>query len=882
VVTFLFTDVEGSTRRWEADADEMRAALAAHDAVLRSAIETHGGSMFKHTGDGVCAAFASPRSAVDAAVAAQRGLELPVRMGLATGEAELRDGDYFGAVLNRAARVMAAGHGGQVLLADSTAGLLSGVDLLDLGPRRLRDLPTAVGVFQVRAPGLRADFPPLRTLDTSPGNLRFATSSIIGRESELGEVHAAVKAHRLVTLTGVGGVGKTRLALEVARLLADEFPDGVWVFELAAVTDPAAVPDAVAAALGITQQPGKSVTESVAAALEGTIRLLVIDNCEHVREAAADLVEAILAHSATVRVLATSREGLRVADEQAWLVPSMDIGAGVDSAAVALFVERARGEASQFSVATPDEAAAVVEICRRLDGIPLAIELAASRMASMTASEVRDRLDQRFRLLVGSRRDLERHHTLRHAVAWSFELLDDTEEALLERCSVFAGGFDLQSACAVAGFDDADDLAVLDLLDALVRKSLLVADRSAGRTRYSMLETIRQFAEEQLVARGQASEIRAAHSRYFAERETDIMALWDSPRQREAYTWFTAELSNLRTAFRWAADEGDLDSAVALAFYATLLGTMVEQYEPVGWAEELIESARRVNHRRLAHLYVAAAGCYAAGRLDDAVGYLDISRQLTQSGSFDKILYELQNSTGVVYSHAGQSERWTELCRSAIEQEEGPQTITRACQVMAFYFLGEGDEARAASQGLLAAADAAGSPSTACFALLAYGLAYHDADAAAAYDALTRALTIAQESGNRQMESASASSVLLVAASHRDPIECFEMLMVLIGRYYDVGNTPLLQNPLAILASLLDGLGHHDQAAIISGFAASVFTRASYPQLNPTIAHLRDVLGAHTYGSLAREGETMTTADMVAYAYDRIEQARATLKAVPK
>jgi class 3 adenylate cyclase len=245
VVTFLFTDVEGSTRRWEADADGMRVALAAHDEVLRTAIEGHGGFLFKHTGDGVCAAFASPKAAVGAAVDAQRELELPVRMGLATGEAELRDGDYFGAVLNRAARVMAAGHGGQVLLADSTAVLLSGIDLLDLGPRRLRDVPMPVGVFQVRAAGLQADFPALRALDTTPGNLRPATTSFIGRESEVGEVQAAVKAHRLVTLTGVGGVGKTRLALEVAAQLANEFPDGVWFFELAAVADPAAVPDEV-------------------------------------------------------------------------------------------------------------------------------------------------------------------------------------------------------------------------------------------------------------------------------------------------------------------------------------------------------------------------------------------------------------------------------------------------------------------------------------------------------------------------------------------------------------------------------------------------------------------------------------------------------------
>src|SRR6478672_181001 len=266
VVTFLFTDVERSTRRWEADADAMRAALAEHDAVLRNAIEAHGGFLFSHTGDGVVAAFASPKCAVDAAVAAQIALELPVRMGLATGEAELREGDYFGTVLNRAARVMASGHGGQILLDGSTAGLCSSIDLMALGPRRLRDIAKPVEMFQVLAEGLRREFPPLKTLDATPGNLRGQTTSFIGRAAELAEVQEVLKAHRLVTLTGVGGVGKTRLATEVAARLAGEFPDGVWLFELAAVADPAAVPDAVAAVLGITQQPGKSVSVSVAAA----------------------------------------------------------------------------------------------------------------------------------------------------------------------------------------------------------------------------------------------------------------------------------------------------------------------------------------------------------------------------------------------------------------------------------------------------------------------------------------------------------------------------------------------------------------------------------------------------------------------------------------
>ena len=458
-------------------------------------------------------------------------------------------------------------------------------------------------------------------------------------------MQAALRTHRLVTLTGVGGVGKTRLATEVAAQLADVFPDGIWIFELAAVTDPAAVPDAVAAVLGITQQPGKTVSESVAAALEGRIRLLVFDNCEHVLDAAADVIEAILAASATVRIVATSREGLGVADEQLWPVPSLDLSGGIDSAAVNLFVERGQSVAPRFSMATADEAGAVVEICRRLDGIPLAIELAASRMASMTAGEVRDRLDQRFRLLVGSRRGLERHHTLRHAVAWSYDHLDDEEKSLLERCSVFAGGFDLQSACAVAGFDGSDDYAVLDLLDALVRKSLLVADRTSGRTRYSMLETIRQFAEQQLVARGTAAEARTAHAHHFAEREADILALWDSPRQREAYNWFTAELGNLRTAFRWAADQGDLDVAGHIVTYAAFLGFWVENYEPITWAEELIEPARAIDHPRLTALYVMASLCYMANRIDPAIRYTEAAQRVRGSPVFAPVIFKVSDGT---------------------------------------------------------------------------------------------------------------------------------------------------------------------------------------------------------------------------------------------
>ncbi len=875
MVTFLFTDVEGSTGRWEADARAMRAALAAHDKVLRTVIEAYDGFLFSHTGDGFVAAFASPMSAVNAAIDAQRDLQLPVRMGLATGEAELRDGDYFGTVLNRAARVMAAGHGGQILLAESTAGLLSGMDLLDLGPRRLRDVSTPVGVFQVQASGLRTDFPPLRAVDVTPGNLRSALTSFIGRESEVEEVKGALHEHRLVTLTGVGGVGKTRLASEVAAHLVDEFPDGVWFFELAAVADPGAVPDAVAAVLGITQQPGKSVSESVAAALEGRVRLLVFDNCEHVRDAAADLVEAILAQSATVKVLATSREGLGVADEQLWLVPSLDIGTGIDSAAAALFVERARSVASGFLVATPDEATTVVEICRRLDGIPLAIELAASRMASMTASDVRDRLDHRFRLLVGSRRGLARHQTLRHAVAWSYDLLDDAEKVLLERCSVFAGGFDLESACAVAGFDDPDDYAILDLLDALVRKSLLLADRSSGHARFSMLETIRQFAEEQLAASGAATEARTAHARYFAGREADILAVWDSPRQRAAYDWFTIELANLRTAFRWAADHGDLDAAASVATYA-ILGALVDNYEPIAWAEELIEPARAVDHPRLATLYVLAAQCWRPGRIEAAVGYADAGKTVIGSGG--QVPFGQEGVLGVVYLVIGQPERLAEWCRAQLARGHDTHTFTRAYLVFALAAAGAGEEARTATNGLVDAAEATHNPYVLAFALWTYGYAFRDADPVPALEALRRGLVIAQDSGNRMLESHLATALSQLEPEHGDPLAALDHITLATRNCYDSGNVGVIRSPLATLAVFLDRLGRLEPAATIAGFAIDPFTSAALPEINTAIAHLRDVLGDQTYESLARTGETMTTAAMATYAYDQIDQARTELE----
>jgi predicted ATPase len=875
VLTFLFTDIEGSTRRWEADADAMRVALETHNQTLRDAVSAHGGQVFNYTGDGMCAVFTSPRPAVDAAVAAQQALELPVRMGIATGEAELRGDDYFGTVLNRTARVMAAGHGGQILLDGATAGLLTGVELADLGTRRLRDIARPVELFQVRAPGLRIDFPPLKTVDSTPGNLKSHTTSFVGREMAIAELETAIKANRLVTLTGVGGVGKTRLALEVAARLRSDFSDGVWVIELAPVGDPASVPEATAAALGVTPQAGLSLSDCIATVMEGRSRLLVFDNCEHLLEAAADLIEAIIEHSSTVRVLATSREGLGVADEQLWPVPALDVDAGVDSEAATLFAQRAQHVAPEIALGADDSAGAVVEICLRLDGIPLAIELAASRMLSMTVTELRDRLDDRFRLLVGSRRGLERHQTLRHAVQWSYELLDDTEKTILNRCSVFAGGFDLASASAVTGADD--EFTTLDLLDALVRKSLLIADRSTVRTRFSMLETIRQFAEEQLVASGEADELRSAHARHFAGQEPDALALWNGPRQRESYDWFTRELANLRAAFRWSVDHDDLDCASAIAVCASLLGSFVDQFEPGVWAEEILEPARGLQHPRLAQLYAMAGRCFAAARFEDAIRYGEAALLAIDSGRFDEVPFELASEFGLIYVIRGDPERWITQCRNMISESPGPHILPHVHMAMTLAMTGSPDEAMEASQDLRHADRVTENPALICWALIAYGFVRLDTDPGRAFEAHRLGAKIASESGNRTLATYNTANLCRLAAKHGDSMQTLDFAETLIRGYFDAGNYFLLPQPMAVLAHYLDGIARYEAAATLSGFATTSFATKYFPETEMAITHLRETLGEETYASLARRGAAMTNAAIAKYALEQIDLARANL-----
>jgi hypothetical protein len=444
---------------------------------------------------------------------------------------------------------------------------------------------------------------------------------------------------------------------------------------------------------------------------------------------------------------------------------------------------------------------------------------------------------------------------------------------------VFAGGFDLAAAYAVG--DCSDDLATLDVLDALVRKSLLVADRSSGRTRFSMLETIRQFAEEQLVASGAGTEARSAHARYFAGKEADIMSLWDSPRQAEAYAWFTAELANLRTAFRWAADQGDLDAAATIATYAVWVGFQTENYEPIAWAEELVEPARAVDHSRLTALYVMASLCYMAGRIDSGIRYTEAAHRAINSGS-DPVPYGAEAFIGSAYPAVGQPERWIQMCRAQLARGHDTHSLTTTCLVIGLSITGSADDAMTAANGLVDAAEATGNAFALSWALLAYGLAVRDADPVRSLIALRRGMAIAQDSGNRANQSHLANNLCHLEAVHGDPLAAFDYFTMAIGNYHDSGNTYMIRGPLGYLAVFFDRLGRYEPAATIAGFAVTS-PLAGLPvmaQFGAAIAHLRNALGAATYESLARKGEAMTTAEIVTYVYDQIDQARAELNAV--
>ena len=598
-VTFLFTDIEGSTKLWQEQPDAMAIAHARHDEILREAIESNHGYIFQIVGDSFSAAFHTAMDGLRAVLTAQRGLHqtsevlaLRVRMGLHTGAAQISpDGKYEGyTTIASTQRVMSAAHGGQTLLTQTTWDLLQNalpgdVTLHDMGEHHLKDLRVPLRLYQVNTPDLPQEFPPIKSLDRQPNNLPAQLTSFIGREKEIVEIKSALNESRLVTLTGSGGTGKTRLSIEVGTQLLSNFSNGVWLIELAPLSDESQIIPALAQAFGLQELPFNPLASLVTDYLRDKKLLLILDNCEHLIAACAKLADDLLHQCAGLKILASSREALGIAGEVAYHTPSL-----ADSESTSLFVDRARAANSKFSL-TDSNASSIAQICHRLDGIPLAIELAAARTKLLSVEQIATRLDDMFRLLVGgSRTALPRQQTLRALIDWSYDLLSEEEKRLLQFASVFVGGWTLDALETVS-----ENPSAIEHLEGLVNKSLVVTEERGNEMRYFLLETIRQYAREKLFEAKQAAAARDRHFVYFDELSEEM---WDSFRALKGFVILRDqaydEFENMRAAVEWGLDnhpEAVLHLVANFAIVSSWTGSMIEG---LVWLKRAIEQFRKL------------------------------------------------------------------------------------------------------------------------------------------------------------------------------------------------------------------------------------------------------------------------------------------------
>ena len=556
-VAFLITDIEASTERWQRDEQEMSRALSVHDEMLKALVAGHGGVVFKHTGDGICAAFSTVGEAAVTALEAQSSLGLPVRMGLHVGAVELRDDDYYGTTVNVTARVASVAHAGQIVVSDAMAVMLGDADLVDLGVHQLRGLSTPLRLFQL-GPGA---FPALGDGGAQPGNVPVELDEFIGRAAQLDDLVAVVREQRVTTLLGVGGSGKTRLAIETAHRLAGVHRDGCWFVELSSAADEATVSSAFAAGLGIRLGPIGDAHERIVSAMSSRQALVVVDNCEHVLDTAGRLIERIVRHCRDVNVLATSREPLLISGER--LTP---VGALSEAEAVELFLVRARAEGPNVRF-DEQSLAAVGSICERLDRMPLAIELAASRIRAFSTAELAEMLDERFRLLVGGRRArVERHQTMRTTLDWSYELCGTDERIVFDSLSVFPTWFDLQAARAVAADAAISGVDAVDLLARLVDRSLVEHDVGPdGASRYRLLETMRAYGREHLSHAGRSDDVRSRHANHVKAVMVVVAPQTSGPDERRAQLIAERLVPDRYTAFAWFIEQHDWDGAHCVA-----------------------------------------------------------------------------------------------------------------------------------------------------------------------------------------------------------------------------------------------------------------------------------------------------------------------------
>jgi len=843
VVTFLMTDIEGSTRLWAEAPEAMRAALARHDAIAADAITEHGGFLIKPRGEGdsTFSVFARATDAVVAACALQTALTaepwpegalLRVRIAVHTGEADLGVDDYYGTAVNRCARLRSIAHGGQVLVSEATAGLTrellpEELSLRDLGYQRLRDLAEPERVAQLRHPSLPSDFPALRTIDSIPNNLPYQVSTFVGREAEMTKIRELLRATRLLTLTGAGGVGKTRLALQAAAEMLYEYPDGVWLVELEALTDGGLVCQALATALDIREEAGRSLVDAVASYLRDKRALIVLDNCEHLVEECAELAEHVTRQCQAIRVLATSREALRAEGETAWRVPSLSVphrAPGIEPqpeqltqyAAVRLFVDRATKVSPGFAV-TNRNAPSVAEICSRLEGVPLAIELAAARANVLSPEQIEQRLGERFRLLTGGRRTaLPRQQTLEATVRWSYELLPEPEQRLFARLSVFAGGFVLEAAEAVCAGDGMEPWDIPELLGELASKSLVIP----GRDRYWMLQTLRSYGAQRLSESGDAQATRQRHAEFYAGRAVEVSPLFWSPEAEASLAWCEMEHANFRAALAWTV-EHDVDLGLRLAgAFARVWEVGPHWKEGRDWFDKLLSSEGSTEPSLRANALFWTGGLardqgdYGAARelLEEA---LELHRQLGDSLGEARDLLSL----GHVAAYQGDYEAARAVMEQslAIYEQTGAKlnNIARSLHSLGWVAQeqGDGDSARSYYRRSLALYREEDDRRSAAVVLNNLGnLTADEGDYEAAVALHEEGLALSREIGDRTGVSLLLNSMGHVAETHGDHGRARALCQEALEIARELGAKLLAARSLRGLARVAAHVGTHCEA----------------------------------------------------------------------
>ena len=913
-VTFLFTDLEGSTRRWEAHPREMRDALARHDAIVREAVESHHGVVFSTMGDGMAAVFASAREAVRAVLAAQQGLgaedwgavtgPLAARMGLLTDEGVLGGEQYLNQPLNRCARLMTAGHGGQALVSGATELLVredlpEGCGLVDLGEHRLRDLARPVRIFQLTGPGLCTEFPPLRTLEAFAGNLPVQLSSFVGRADELNKLAAAMGRSPLVTVTGPGGVGKTRVALQAAADQLPSFGDGAWLCELAPAVDAEAMAQAVLAALRVRPRADLSMAGSVVEFLRTrTAVLLVLDNCEHLLAAAAALATDILLGCRGVRILATSRQALGIGGEQVFglrplSLPPPDAGMAAAGAsdAVSLFAQRAAAARSDFAL-TPANVAAVGEICRHLDGIPLAIELAAARVAALRPAEIAGLLDERFRLLTRGRADAAaRQQTLQATIEWSYALLGENERHVFDRLGVFPGSFDAEAAAAVTDVGGLQRWDVLDSLISLVGKSLVAEEEGPDQTsRYRLLETMRAYARQHLAAGalGLLQRRHAEHYAAFAERAGLELA---GPAQLEWQPRIRAERDNLQAAVAWALAGGGQDRPLAFRIVAALAGlAAISPSTARGWAEACAAQIGACPPELRGRVLAAAA--FSA----TFAGDLPLARRRAEDGlrdpaSSDPIsLGLLRIVLAQTYTLTGQPERGASIAREGRQEaaEQGIEILVGhllAAEAMAWTAAKDYAAARPPGMEAVEVARRVQNPALSAWAFCAAAGAIWPGDPQAALRLIEDSLALTRAGAHDPLLGIALNWAGFIRAQTGDLPGALAVLQEAMAQHHADGNRLTLGMTLQMAAVALARLGEAEPAVVLSGaFSAhfpphvSAIHEDERMGIGEAQSLARQALGEAAYSAALARGAAMDDEEVVEYAmgeYRRLAALRA-------